>query len=207
MLKQVHRDTKEKASPGPNDAITTAPETEASAFNRFYQRYFAKFAADLRTTYGAGPPEPEEVAQQAFANLLKRGSFDEISNPEDFIWMSARNIIVSEARKKKVRQDGATEVLTRFYGTDIDDFNPERVFIGKEELSRMMTTLRAMPARRRHIFLLNRLQGLTPAAIARQLGVGRTTVVHHIGKASEQLYRAMIAPTKSDRKDDKGYTK
>ena len=197
MLKRLDRSKQKQVPIGSDKDCRGGQRACTSAFDKFYQRYFAKFVTDLRAAYGPGPLEPEEVAQQAFANLLKRGDFDDVSSPENFVWMSARNIIVSEARKKKVRNDSAAEALTRFYGADIDTFDPERVFMAKEELSRIMRTLNAMPVRRRRIFLLNRVQGLTPAAIARRFGVGRTTVVHHIGKASEELYKSLIAEDKS----------
>lgn len=163
----------------------------SGVFSRFYRNYFSKFVADLRSRYGNGPPEPEEVAQQAFANLSQHGDLDSIRSLERFVWVSARNIIISESRKAGVRDRNAREIQSRFYGRDVDEFDPERVSITREELSLVMDALKTLPAKSRRMFLLNRVHGLAPAEIARRFGVRRTTVVYHIGKVAETLYRQL----------------
>ena len=164
---------------------------ERSRFKTFYARYFPKLVADLRSAYGAGPPEPEDVAQRAFANLNKRGDLASIRDLEGFVWMTSRNIIYSEKRAETVRSRNKDEVQSVFFGAACYELTPERVFMAKEQLSLIMEALAAMPARRRRIFMLNRLHGLNPAEIARRIGVSRPAVVKHIAKATETIHASL----------------
>ena len=165
-----------------------APVRRPSVFERFYARHFHKLVADLRATYGAGPPEPEDVAQRAFANLDKRGDLQSIDNLEAFVWTASRNIIYSDKRAQMVRSKNADDVRSVFFDEGSYDLTPERVFIAKEQLSLVMEALNAMPPRRRRIFILNRAHGLIPAEIARRLGLSRPAVVKHIAKATEAIH-------------------
>jgi DNA-directed RNA polymerase specialized sigma24 family protein len=68
-----------------------------------------------------------------------------------------------------------------------DDRTPERVLAGQERLEILTRSLRAMPAARRRSFLLNRLQGLSCAAIARMTGYSESAVKKHIDLALKDL--------------------
>ncbi|MEM1139909.1 MAG: RNA polymerase sigma factor [Pseudomonadota bacterium] len=181
-------------TPGPYPAETQRAETRAqSPFARFYERTIAKLIADLRATYGAGPPDPEDVAQQAFLKLDQSGRFEALKSPENFVWITARNIVMSEKRALAVRQKNQVEVTDRVFHARCDDRDPERVFISKQQLGLVMAVLERMPARRRRIFLLNRVHGLTPAEIGRRLGLARTGIVRHIALATEEINKALAA--------------
>lgn len=175
-----------------------------SAFERFYTRHFAKLVADLRATYGGGPPEPEDVAQRAFANLGKRGDLQSIDNLEAFVWTVSRNIIYSEKRAQAVRMKNAEDVRSVIFGEGSYDLTPERVFIAKEQLSIVMEALKTMPPRRRRIFILNRAHGFTPAEIARKLGVSRPAVVKHIAKATDAIHAQLEETAHGDAKGGGG---
>lgn len=156
-----------------------------------YEAYFPTLVKGLRATYGDGPPEPEDIAQQAFERLGRREDLDSIASLENYVWITARNILVSELRRAQVRESNARELNLRFLTAAVDEFDPERVSIAGEQLELISKALEALPVKTQRIFVLNRIQGLNSAAIARQLGMGRTTVNYHLGKASEALYRAV----------------
>ncbi|MEM0952859.1 MAG: RNA polymerase sigma factor [Pseudomonadota bacterium] len=160
-------------------------------FLRIYKRLYQKLVDGLRGTYGAGPPDPEEVAQTAFVKLAQRGRLDEIKDVEGFVWISARNIVLTEKRKEIVRQENQPEISRRFFGEDCDTFEPERVLNAREQLEIVMSVLAEMPERRQRIFMLNRIHGLTPAEAGRRCGVSRTAAVRHIALATKALVVAL----------------
>ncbi|MEM6936697.1 MAG: sigma-70 family RNA polymerase sigma factor [Pseudomonadota bacterium] len=167
-------------------------------FRQLYERYFSKLVAGLRATYGAGPPDPEDVAQAAFERLSRRNGLDDIRDLEGFLWIAARNILLTEKRKQAVRNDHRDEVTRRYFSEGCDNFEPARVFSSKQQLSVVMRTLKAMPERRRKIFILNRVHGLTPAAAGEQCGVSRSSAVRHIAVATTALAAALAAEDQSD---------
>ncbi|MEM7741884.1 MAG: sigma-70 family RNA polymerase sigma factor [Pseudomonadota bacterium] len=157
----------------------------------FYKTYFPRLVAGLRATYGSGPPDPDEVAQAAFEKLNKRERLDDIRDLESYVWIAARNIIMSAKRAERVREHNRDEVEDRFFSYGQDTFDPERVFIAKEQLAVIMRVVRAMPERRQRIFLLNRLHGMTPEKAGQACGVSRSSAVRHIGLATAAIAEAL----------------
>ena len=54
-----------------------------------------------------------------------------------------------------------------------------------------MEALRTMPEKRRRIFILNRLEGLSYTEIARRTGIGRTAVTKHVARATADIDAAL----------------
>ncbi|MEM7704874.1 MAG: sigma factor-like helix-turn-helix DNA-binding protein [Pseudomonadota bacterium] len=192
-------DVGDVSPPPPDDVEQSSYHTlRLPAFRQLYERYFSKLVGGLRATYGAGPPDPEDVAQAAFERLSRRNALDDIRDPEGFLWIAARNVLLTEKRKLAVRSDHRDEVIRRYFSEGCDNFEPERVFSSKQQLSLVMRTLKAMPERRRKIFILNRVHGLTPAAAGEQCGVSRSSAVRHIAVATTALAAALAAQGQSD---------
>lgn len=156
-----------------------------------YKTYFKKLASNLRSVYGAGPPDPEDVAQRAFENLNKQPNYDEIRDPEGYVWICARNIVMSEMRAQQVSLKNREEIKMRCFSPEGDTFDPERVLMAKEQLAIVMDTLNRMSPRRRQIFILNRMHGLTPKEAGLRCDVSRTAAVRHIAEATAAIAKAL----------------
>ena len=152
-----------------------------------YQTYAPKLAATLRKMYGDGPPDPDDVAQTAFFKVIERGNIQSINNLKAFLWSTARNILRKEIRSHSVRDRYVVDIEQIFFAPTGDVQSPERVIEAKQQLAAINIALRAMPKRRRHAFILNRIDGLTVAAVARELGISRTAAAKHIARAMADL--------------------
>lgn len=169
-----------------------APGRHLTGLRDLYRCYFHKLVNDLRTTYGSGPPDPDDVAQAAFEKLSQRGRLDDIANLESYVWIAARNIILSAKRAERVRFNNQDELECRWPGQSGDIFDPERVLIAEEQLQLVVKALTTMPERRQRIFVLNRIDGLTPKQAGAACGVSRTAAVRHIALATEAIAEALI---------------
>ncbi|MEM1051532.1 MAG: sigma-70 family RNA polymerase sigma factor [Pseudomonadota bacterium] len=165
---------------------------EGMRFTRVYEGYFNSLVAKLLAKFGAGPPEPEDIAQKAFAKLHARGDLDTIEHPESFIWITACNLIRSDYRAQRVRRDHAVEVAEGVFFDLCDEIGPERVLLAREQIGIVMDALAELPERRRELFLLNRVEGLTPEQAGKLHGISRSAAVRHIGLASAAMSRAMM---------------
>lgn len=158
---------------------------------QLYRRYFSQLAQQLLSTYGSGPPDPEDVAQQAFERLNRHKNPAALSNPEGFLWICARNIIISEKRAEQIRDKGQRHLEQSYFGYSGQHFDPERAMIADKHLDIIKQELMSMPERRREIFLYNRVHGLTPEKAGKMCGVSRTAAVKHIAAASAQITLAI----------------
>jgi RNA polymerase sigma-70 factor (ECF subfamily) len=163
-----------------------------------YARHWGELCLYIKKHFGTGPPDPEDVAQEAFmkfAAIPDRGAID---NPRAYLFRTAHNVLVDEHRRRALR---LTDLSVTAMDAVSDDRTPERVLVGQERLQILSRSLRAMPAPRRRSFLLNRLQGLSCAAIARMTGYSESAVKKHIGLAMTELEAAVTAAEHSGPSD------
>lgn len=155
--------------------------------NALYRDHSDELIVSLRKAFGAGPPDPEDVAQQAFQKLIERRDRSDIQDLKAFLWRTARNTLLKAINKEGVRSRHDFEVEHLFFPMRGDDSTPERVLEVKEELRAINDVLRRMPEKRRHAFLLHKVEGLSVAAVARRLGISRTPAQKHITRAAQQI--------------------
>lgn len=168
-------------------------QSDQSALEELYERYFHSLVRGLRQRYGSGPPDPDDIAQQTFARLQSRGNLADIDNLQSFAWITANNIAHSELRSLRVRERNVESEIASFWGTACDELDPERVISAREELEIVVATISAMPKRRREIFLACRFHGLTPEQAGKQSGVSRSSAVRHVAVASASLIAALAS--------------
>ncbi|MEM6858870.1 MAG: sigma-70 family RNA polymerase sigma factor [Pseudomonadota bacterium] len=154
-----------------------------------YAKYFERLSRGLFATYGAGPPDPEDIAQRTFLKLNELKSADGIRDLEAFAWIVARNFMISEKRSLKMRADH-TFAERALVAQECDTIDPERVLMGKEQIDVVMRVLDEMPDRRKHIFLACRVEGLTPKAAGARCGVSRSSAVRHLALATQAISEA-----------------
>ncbi|MEM9533966.1 MAG: RNA polymerase sigma factor [Pseudomonadota bacterium] len=160
---------------------------------RCYQTYFPQLVAQLRAAFGAGPPEPVDVAQRAFERLLKRREgTGPVQNLKAYLWRTAHNIFISDLRLAKTeaaRHEAFSEQLTdRGYL-----FSPDRVFQSEQDLRQAREVIKIMPEQRRKAFLLVRVDGHSHAEAARALGISRPAVTKHVNRAVQDLHAALLS--------------
>jgi RNA polymerase sigma factor (sigma-70 family) len=161
-----------------------------SSIDVLYARHWTELCHYIRRQFGIGPPYPEDVAQETFIKFASLENRHTIDNPRAYLYRTAHNLLVDERRRLSLRNKitGDIEAL----GVS-DDRTPERVLVGKERLDVLTRTLLAMPDARRRSFLLNRLHGLSAAAIARMTGYSESAVKKHIRLALSELEAALTA--------------
>ena len=133
------------APPAPDASGLQPPGLRA-----LYQRYFTTLVAGLRSTYGAGPPDPDDVAHAAFEKLSRRGRLNEIADLEGYVWIAARNIIMSAKRAERVRFNNQDELERRWPGQPGDSFDPERVLIAEQQLDEVFRTSLGLGINHKH---------------------------------------------------------
>lgn len=161
--------------------------TAAEGITEIYHKTIGPLASMLRRYLGAGPPDPDDIAQQAYQKLMERDSLDDIENVEAYLWRTARNLVYNERRVESTRSRYDYELEQIFFTAAGADPGPERVVKAEAQLKIVRETLLEMPERRRRIFLLHRIDGMSVAAAGREVGVGETAARKHVAKAMTQL--------------------
>ncbi|WP_414896615.1 RNA polymerase sigma factor [Rhodovulum sp. YEN HP10] len=132
----------------------------------------------------------EDLVQETFLRVLERDpAGGEIRDPRAYLLRSARNLALNTLAVQR-RSADMDEM------PDIADPAPAAVerMIAREELLLVMRAIAALPARRRQVFVLSRVDDLTYDQIAARLGISRNTVMVQIVRALSDLRKALPMP-------------
>jgi len=150
-----------------------------SAYYREHQQELCRYAT---SKFGLTPAEAEDVVQAAFARFAPLADTDEVENVRAFLYRAVNNASIDLLRRHQVRRSFAQSVEGD-PEREIDSVGPERIAVGRQLLGLISRTLWKMPHKRRRLLLMNRVDGLSYAEIARREGLSATVVKKHVAKA------------------------
>ncbi|GGB00928.1 RNA polymerase sigma factor [Puia dinghuensis] len=123
--------------------------------------------------------EAEEVTQDIFLKVWNsRDRLGQIGNFENWLFIIARNTIITAFRKKLNRP-------TFLQDQEIEEhaLRPDHWAEGRQHYQVLLTGISLLPEKRREVFRMSRLEGLTHEQIAERLGIHKDTVAQYIVKA------------------------
>lgn len=164
-----------------------APAADGRAWlDVLYRRHWTDLCAWLRRRYGAGPPEPEDVAAEAFAKLAARDDIDKVRDVRAYLFTTAARCAI-DALRGRAR-------LTRFiddqlaqYGREVGELTPERVYSAREQLAALAEDLKSMTPRQRETLLRSRILGQTYDQISAATGWSPSAVGRYMQSAMRVL--------------------
>jgi RNA polymerase sigma factor (sigma-70 family) len=130
--------------------------------------------------------EIDDMVQQVFERLLKRGDVTGIDKLGGYVFQTASSVLTDRLRRQRVRHAEDHQEFDEHTHTDVD-FSPERVLLGRERLARATAILLELPERTRVIFVLRRLEGMKYLDIAARLGISVSAVEKHMERAVARL--------------------
>ncbi|MEM0911051.1 MAG: RNA polymerase sigma factor [Pseudomonadota bacterium] len=179
-----------------SESIELRSQSQTTAqFSSFFIEHRKELIDFLRSSCGNGPPEPEDIAQQAFIRLNAHEALENIKNIKAYLWRTARNLFLSQRRDLNKRERIDFELETLFFANRGAESSPERVLLVREQLRIINEALKQMPETRRKAFVLNRVDGLKISEVARVLNMTRNGALKHIVRASSQIEEALM-PTR-----------
>lgn len=123
-----------------------------------------------------------------FLRLARRQSAENIRDIEPYVFQTAANVLTDYVRRRAVRPHGHSES----YREDRrEDFSPERVLLGKEDVARVMATIETLPERARKAFILFRFEEMKQADIARHMGISISAVEKHVRLGMMRVAQAL----------------
>lgn len=162
------------------------------AYPAVYAKEWRDLCAFLRARFGPGPPDCEDVAQQAFFKLGEQTADRQLESPRAFVFRIAINLM-HDARRQLRRANAALEDTTTL--TADEDPDLERALIAKQQVRLLQTVLAGLPERHRLYLTANRMDGLSFAEIARRHGVSESLVRKTVDEAAAVCQRAVARGT------------
>lgn len=134
--------------------------------------------------------EIDDLIQEAYCKLAELASFEHVSNPRNYFFMVARNLLNDQLRRARiVRIETAAELEN--FEVFSDEPSPERVVSGRQELARVERLITGLPERTRRVLLMRKVDGLPQKEIAAKLGVTEGMVENEAIRAIQLLLKAI----------------
>lgn len=130
----------------------------------------------------------EDIAQSAFVRLWEtRKRWVRSGSVRGFLYTTARNLCLNERNHRRVRQKWG-EIQERIQHRNP---TPLEILQQRELLQAIRETIDALPERRREVFILACLHGLSHQEVAGTMGIATPTVANQMTAALETLRRAI----------------
>lgn len=163
-----------------SDSIQALQSGDMAAFREVFDRYYPKVLAFLRSFLQSGD-DAEDVAQNVFVKLwMKREELLYMDHLDWYLFRMTMNMAInfSKTRKRYSWMDGMDVPSS----SDVENRMDSR-----SRLAAVAKTVSGMPEKRKEVFILSRLHGLSHKEIAAKLKLSPKTVENHINLALKEL--------------------
>jgi len=160
------------------------------------QKWYQRYGHELYRTLCRAVKDSDlaqEISQETFLKMAVKLSHsdggEEIQNPRAFLYKIAYNEIYSRHKRQKLQQ----HLGDVFAETDYEiqnNITPEEIALNKQELAAVENAIEALPQKQKAAFMLSRVDHMTHAEIANDLGIQKSSVKQHIVRALSLLRRA-----------------
>jgi RNA polymerase sigma factor (sigma-70 family) len=128
-----------------------------------------------------GADDPEDIAQEAFARLMRKGALD--TDPVPYLRAIVCNLTRNRHRHRRVIREKTPMAVS--------EPSSEQAAISREDHAEVIAALAALPARRREAIVLRFWLDLSEREIATTMGVSPGTVKSQVSRGLAALAKAL----------------
>jgi len=136
----------------------------------------------------------EDVVQEAFMRAYKSEMHNDIQQPKSYLFRIAKHVALNQVRQKVNRP---TDYLEDFEPDSVlvSDWTLEDEVLAQERLGIHCAAVATLPPRRRKVYLMRKVYGMSYKTIASSLGITVSTVEAHLVKAFRQCQTQVKSKT------------
>ncbi|MFN4185910.1 MAG: RNA polymerase sigma factor [Hyphomonas sp.] len=163
----------------------SAGDRRADQLETLYREHRSGLVARLRRVFGAGPPQPDDLAQSAFTKLASMPDISSIRDPRAFLFRMAMNLGFDQLDKQAAsrRLHGSY----RFHTELVQNQTAATVSLQEDLLERLERLVETLPEFDRELLRRSRLKGETLSAIALETNMSVSTLSRRLAKILADL--------------------
>lgn len=156
-----------------------------------YRNHFTELCANIRKSFGSGPPEPEDAVQTAFAKFATLEHPERVRDARAFLYIAARNIVLDHKRSAKVANAYIAEQIALDHELKLEGITPERVVDSKQRFDTLVEAMRDLPEKQQVILVKSRLEGKSYREIGEETGWSAGDISRNMNAAISALVLAL----------------
>lgn len=147
----------------------------------------------LGKRFGSPPPDPDDAIQNAILKFIEIDRADTVRDVRAFLFALARNLMLDELRKMKVRASYREQEIV-----DIDAFaahehvSPETAILNRERYRMLDRAIASLDEEARQILMLSRIENLSYSDISQRTGRSPAHISRSIQKSLKDLSEFLI---------------
>jgi len=134
------------------------------------------------------PDMAQDLSQEAYLRLLRKESVPHADNLIGYLYRTAERLAIDFLRHD---QRVGAQAVPLDETLECPNLQPEQLLILRQQCELLLDAISALPAQCRHVFLLRKMDELSYAEIAGQLGISEKTVQRHLVKAMLHCHRRL----------------
>lgn len=173
------RMTERKPAPNPSERPLAG---ELGPVRRWLTSFFRRRIRD--------ETDIEDLVQEVFERIVARDGGEPVQHLGGYVLKTASSVWSDWVRRAAGRRNLRQASLDADAVSEAQ-FDPERIFAGKQALNQAVAVLVCLPERTRTIFILRRLEGQSIKEIADHFGISISAVEKHMLRAMRTLSQEM----------------
>ena len=167
--------------------LNLVKQDDQGAFRELYNRYSGKLYGNiLRMT--KSKDIADDILQNVFIKICEnRFAIDTTRSFKSFIYQIAQNTVFDNFRKEARHRVLASSAARQREELEQSESPTEKWIGAKEDKTMLENAVSKLPPRRREIYQLCKLEGLTYDQVSEIMGISTSTINDHIVKASKAL--------------------
>lgn len=166
------------------DYLKMIAEGDKEAFRVIFDKYYPKVLAFLQS-FLQSYDDAEDVAQSVFVRLwFVRHTLVDVTRISAYLFRMTTNMAINWSKSRKTHLDLA-------YGDLPYQPLTEENLDADLRFARIVYAVNHMPDRRRKVFMMSRVEGLSNSEIAERMNISRKTVENHMNLALKELRKIM----------------
>lgn len=129
----------------------------------------------------------EDVVQEAFMRAYKTEGDSDIRQPKSYLFRVAKHVALNQIRQKVNRPTDYIEDSDPA-SVLVEEWTLEDEVLAQERLGIHCMAVAALPPKRRKVYLMRKVYGMSHKSIADSLGITISTVEAHLAKAFKECH-------------------
>jgi len=140
------------------------------SFELLYKCFRIDLCNAIRNRFGSGPPEPEDIVQEAFLKLTQLTTDEPLGNPKAYLYKVAHNVGIDAFRRQSKHERMIDSIFEELDLSPIESLSAERVMLAHAEIENLTRFIEGLESKERHILIKSRIEGKTYEEISRETG-------------------------------------